>query len=66
MTTATPSQFSATVSEHDRCDRCNAKAKALVITNSGPLTFCDHHFNKHVVEFNKANYFSTKQRKAGE
>jgi hypothetical protein len=36
----TPVQFTS----HDRCDRCNAQAKARVTMESGnDLLFCGHH-----------------------
>lgn len=66
ISTPTPTQFSATVSEHDRCDRCNAKAKMLTITNSGPLTFCNHHAAKFQATLKDLNYFITTVQKAGE
>ena len=63
MTTA---QFSAIISKDDRCDRCNAKAKLLVITNSGPLTFCGHHADKVQEYVRSLGYFTTTSTKAGE
>lgn len=60
----TVTQFSATVSDHDRCDRCNAKAQILAITNSGPLTFCGHHATKFQATLKELGYFVTNQKKA--
>jgi hypothetical protein len=32
----------------DRCDRCGAQAKAIVLLHSGnELAFCQHHLNKY-------------------
>ena len=36
------------LTDYDRCDKCNAKAKALVQMPSGnELVFCQHHINEH-------------------
>ena len=32
----------------DRCDRCNAEAKARVELKAGDLLFCGHHLNEHM------------------
>lgn len=59
----TITQFPAILTEHDRCDRCSAKAKLLTITNSGPLTFCGHHAAKFEENFKAAGYFTTTARR---
>lgn len=35
------------LTQHDRCDRCNAQAYFMAIFESGKLTFCRHHFMRH-------------------
>jgi adenine-specific DNA glycosylase len=32
----------------DRCDRCNAEAKARIRLKTGELLFCQHHMNEHL------------------
>jgi hypothetical protein len=35
----------------DRCDSCNAAAKAeIALTSGGALAFCGHHANKHAAK----------------
>lgn len=36
------------LTDYDRCDRCNAKGKALAVMPSRlELVFCQHHMNVH-------------------
>jgi hypothetical protein len=38
-----------TLTKQDRCDRCPAEAKAVVVllSGEGELLFCTHHFRQH-------------------
>jgi len=48
MTTMLSPEIVTVPSMVDRCDSCNAAAKAEIALNSGgSLVFCGHHANKH-------------------
>jgi len=36
-----------TLTKADRCDRCNAAARTVVLLDAGRLMFCQHHTNKY-------------------
>lgn len=40
----------------DVCDRCQNEAYVRVVTNSGILNFCGHHFHENESEFLKRGY----------
>lgn len=43
-----------------QCDRCSARSYFEVVTGSGPLYFCGHHFGKKVAPFIQGrNYLVT-------
>ena len=48
MTTMLSPEIVTVPSLVDRCDSCNAAAKAeIALTSGGSLVFCGHHANKH-------------------
>ena len=47
-TTTAPRTVHATLTRHDRCDRCGAAAQVRVLLpNAGELLFCSHHARAH-------------------
>lgn len=40
----------------ERCDRCPARAKALVMVGDYPLYFCGHHTNQYAETFDERGY----------
>ena len=48
MTTMLSPEIVTVPSLVDRCDSCNAAAKAeIALSSGGSLVFCGHHANKH-------------------
>jgi len=51
----------ATLTAHDRCDRCGAQVRVRVLIRMGqgrhalrlPLDFCNHHYNEHSIALNR-------------
>jgi len=39
------------LSNQERCDSCDARAYWEIGFSSGPLNFCNHHFNRFSVKF---------------
>jgi hypothetical protein len=58
MTTATIRKLTA----HDRCDRCGASGKVLVVTPAGELVFCGHHASEHSEAMIDKGYRFTSER----
>lgn len=50
----------------DRCDRCNAEAKARVQFKKGELLFCGHHLTEHLDKIMDMSYPEISTRKEHE